>query len=70
MAKAQCLQEQRDMLLVQLSLAEEEKTAAAQAAALADAEAQMHDKMCRMLEVRAFNFPPTSGWMHLGAHPK
>ncbi|CAL8470033.1 g9575 [Coccomyxa elongata] len=49
-AKAQSLQEQRDMLLVQLSLAEEEKAAAAHAAAIADAEAQWHDKMCRMLE--------------------
>ncbi|BDA44048.1 hypothetical protein COCOBI_05-2320 [Coccomyxa sp. Obi] len=50
MAKAQSLQEQRDMLLVQLSLAEEEKAATAHAAALADAEAQWHDKMSRMLE--------------------
>lgn len=54
MAKAQDLQEQRDMLLVQLSLAEEEKAAAAHAAAIADAEAQWHVKMCQMLEVRPF----------------
>lgn len=40
------------MLLVQLSLAEEEKAAAAHAAAIADAEAQWHDKTSRMLEVR------------------
>ena len=49
--KVQMLQEQRDILVVQLTLAEEEKSAVAQAAAMATAEAQMHDKLREMLEV-------------------
>lgn len=47
------LQEQRDMLVVQLSLAEEEKAAAVQAAAIASAQAQVVEKLCSTLEVRA-----------------
>jgi len=47
------LQEQRDMLVVQLSLAEEEKAAAVHAAAIASAEAKMVEKLCSTLEVRA-----------------
>ena len=49
--KAQMLQEQRDMLVLQLSLAEEEKVEATQAAAIASAEAQMQNKLYAMLEV-------------------
>lgn len=51
MTKAEMLQEQRDMLVIQLSLAEEEQAAATQAAAIASAEAQMQDKLREMLEV-------------------
>ncbi|KAK9915676.1 hypothetical protein WJX75_002565 [Coccomyxa subellipsoidea] len=50
MTKAEMLQEQRDMLVIQLSLAEEEQAAATQAAAIASAEAQMQDKLREMLE--------------------
>jgi hypothetical protein len=53
MAKADALQDERDFLVVQLSVVEEERAAAAQDAAVASAEAQHVIKVNQMLEVRA-----------------
>ncbi len=51
-AKAEALQDERDFLVVQLSIAEEERAAAAQNAAVAAAEVQHLQKLNQALEVR------------------
>lgn len=51
MARTQALQDERDFLVVQLSIAEEERAAAAQNAAVTSAEVQQLCKLNNMHEV-------------------